>query len=248
MTAKERITFEQIDSFILAIDRATNLDQIPGILEKQIQTMGFDKFTYWLRWPSQEQKRPIFISTYPEKFIEHYIANDFQSHDMVGRFSMGTNVPFSWSKISNVLPLTRVQQHLFDTSRSVGMGSGGSVPIHGPSQIKATFSVTNDMSHKEFDELFVYHRHELHLIATYAHEKIMGFDLDKPLNRLSLTQRETEILTWVSRGKTYWEISRILSIQENTVRNHMQNICHGLNVSNSTHAATKAIIYGLIIP
>lgn len=248
MGRKERTTFEQIDSYILAIDQAHSIDKIAALLQKQVQSMGFDHFTYWLRWPSQEQKRPIFISTYPDSFINHYIANDFQSHDMVGRFSMGTNLPFSWSKINQILPITRVQEHLFDASRSVGMTSGGSVPIHGPNQIKATFSVTNDMKNKDFDELFVFHRHQLHLIATYAHEKIMTLGLDKPINRLSLTKRETEILTWVSRGKTFWEISQILSIQENTVRNHMQNIYQAMNVSNNTHATAKAIIYGLIIP
>ncbi len=248
MTVKSRSTFEELDQFIVAVDQSETLDQILNILQKQIQKIGFDRFTYWLRWPSQESRKPIFISTYPDKFIDHYINSDFQSHDMVGRLSIETNVPFAWSSLSKVYEITRIQKVLFDASASVGMVSGGSIPIHGPKQIKATFSVTNDMKTDQFDELFVYHRHQLHLMATYAHEKIMNLGLDRPLRKIKLTKRETEILTWVARGKTFWEIGQILNIQENTVRNHMQHIYETIGVSNNTHAIAKAIIHGLIIP
>ena len=244
----DRLTFETLDNYIDAIDRAFDLDQILEVLQKQVNTFGFDRLTYWVRWPSFETKKPVYISTYPVHFIEHYIANDYQSHDMVGRYSTQKNTPFSWSDLSKVLPITKMQMMLFDDSRAAGMKSGGSIPIHGPNQIQATFSVVSDADIKEFDKLFKHHRHELHILATYAHEKIMELGIDKSVNDLSLTPRETEILTWVARGKTYWEIGKILNIQEDTVKKHMQRTFALLRVSNNTHAVAKAIINGLIIP
>jgi len=243
-----RLTFEELDNYLSAIRRASELDQIIDILHRQINIFGFEYFTYWLRWADTEEREPVFLSTYPDKFIEHYIANDFQSHDMVGRYSMQKNTPFRWTDISKIMPITKMQKVLFDDSQSVGMKSGGSVPIHGPNQTQATFSVCSNISDKEFNELFNYHHHELHIIATYAHEKIMELDLHSGINDVSLTSRETEILTWVSRGKTYWEIGLILKIQEDTVKKHMQRIFRLLQVHNSTHAVAKAIINGLIIP
>lgn len=245
---KSRITFEELDNYIAAINAATDLDEILDILQKQVSAFGFGKLTYWLRWPSQETKRPIFISTYPVEFIDHYLENDYQTHDMVGRLSAEKNTPFTWSDIEKELKITRMQEQIFADSSSVGLKSGGSIPIHGPHQIKATFSIANDANSAEFEKLFNYHRHELHILATYAHEKIMGLALEQPLAHLELSSREIEILTWVARGKTYWEIGVILSIQEDTVKKHMQHICQKLSVSNSAHAVSKAVIHGLIIP
>ncbi len=244
----KRISFEELDSFLLAIDKSNSLDEILVILQKQIEKFGFDRFTYWLRWANNDQKEPIGITTYPEKFIDHYISNDFQSHDMVGRFSTQTNIPFKWSDIAQRFSITKMQKVLFSDSESVGIKSGGSIPIHGPNYAQATFSVVSDLNYQEFDRRFHYHRHELHIIATYAHEKIMALGIDGKINDLTLTARETEILTWVSRGKTYWEIGRILNIQENTVKKYMHRIYGLLEVSNNTHAVAKAIINGLILP
>lgn len=242
------LTFEQIETYLTKINSCQSLDEILHVLQKQIRFFGFDRFTYWLRWSSSDNREPLFISTYPDSFVEQYVANDYQSHDMVGRFSIGANTPFKWSDIEKRFPITKGQEMIFSDSRAAGLISGGSIPIHGPKQVQATFSVVSDHNQKTFDEIFFRVRHELHIIATYAHERIMQLGLDESTKELSLTVRETEILTWVSRGKTYWEIGNILGIKEDTVKKFMQRIFRLLNVSNNTHAVTKAIINGLIIP
>lgn len=244
----QRTTFEELDQYLLSIDMASDLDEILGIIQKKVEEFGFDRFTYWLRWANSEKKEPIGITTYPSNYIEHYINSDYQSHDLVGRLSTQTNLPFKWSDLSKCYKITKMQKVLFSESASVGIKSGGSIPIHGPNQAQATFSVVSDLNYKEFDKRFHYHRHELHIMATYAHEKIMSLGIDNRINDLTLTARETEVLTWVSRGKTYWEIGKILNIQEDTVKKYMQRIFTLLQVSNNTHAVAKAIINGLIIP
>lgn len=52
------------------------------------------------------------------------------------------------------------------------------------------------------------------------------------MQRLRLTNREREILIWVSRGKTNAEIATILLISPGTVRKHLENIYGKLGVSN----------------
>ncbi len=242
------MSFEELDRYISALGDAEDIDHIIRVLQKQVKRLGFEKMAYWLRWHKQEAKEPIILSTYPQKFLDHYVANDFQCHDMVGRFSNEKNTPFKWSDISKELTITRMQKVLFDDSSSVGLRSGGSIPIHGPHSMKATLSVASNISEKEFDDLFNYHRHELHLLAAYAHEKIASLGMSEVEKQFRLSSRETEILKWVARGKTYWEISTILSIQEDTVKKHMNNIFVRLGVSNSRHAISKGIVYGLILP
>jgi DNA-binding NarL/FixJ family response regulator len=48
----------------------------------------------------------------------------------------------------------------------------------------------------------------------------------------SLTAREKETLEWVARGKSNREISEVLSISEHTVKNHLKNIMHKLQMEN----------------
>ena len=59
-----------------------------------------------------------------------------------------------------------------------------------------------------------------------------------------LTTRELEILWWVSKGKTNYEIGMILSISAFTVKNHVSNIFFKLQVSNRAQALGKAMSLG----
>jgi len=61
-----------------------------------------------------------------------------------------------------------------------------------------------------------------------------------------LTKRETEILHWLSQGKSSLEISIILSICESTVKFHVNNTLEKLQASNRTHAVAKALRQKLI--
>ena len=57
-----------------------------------------------------------------------------------------------------------------------------------------------------------------------------------PLNMLSLTDREMEVIEWIKAGKTNQEIATILSITQNTVKSHLKRIYQKLNVSKRAQA------------
>ena len=63
---------------------------------------------------------------------------------------------------------------------------------------------------------------------------------------MTLSEREKACLLWTSRGKSSWEIGRILSISENTVIFHIKNAMRKLGSNSRTLAAVKAIQLGLI--
>lgn len=52
----------------------------------------------------------------------------------------------------------------------------------------------------------------------------------------SLTDRETQVMEWISEGKTNGEIASILAISHNTVKFHVQNILNKLNAFNRIQA------------
>jgi len=65
-------------------------------------------------------------------------------------------------------------------------------------------------------------------------------------DRVALTQRDTECLTWTALGKTSWEISVILGFSESTATFHLRNAGNKLKASNRANAVAKAIHLGLI--
>jgi DNA-binding NarL/FixJ family response regulator len=58
---------------------------------------------------------------------------------------------------------------------------------------------------------------------------------------LPITKRESEVLYWVSYGKTSWEISQILSMSPRTVNKHLEQIFKKLGVDNRTSAAAISL-------
>jgi DNA-binding CsgD family transcriptional regulator len=64
--------------------------------------------------------------------------------------------------------------------------------------------------------------------------------------KVRLTVRETEVTTWIARGKTYAQIARQLSITEDTAKFHIENVRRKLNATNRTHAIVLAVVNKLI--
>jgi LuxR family quorum sensing-dependent transcriptional regulator len=58
---------------------------------------------------------------------------------------------------------------------------------------------------------------------------------------LALTSREIEVLTWVARGKSAWEIGEILDIAKRTVDEHAQTAVRKIGAVNRTHAVAIAV-------
>ncbi len=69
---------------------------------------------------------------------------------------------------------------------------------------------------------------------------------DRIKERLYLTDREREILTWCANGKSSWDTAMILGITEDGVNFHLKNIFRKLGTQNRMGAIVKALHKGLI--
>ena len=61
-----------------------------------------------------------------------------------------------------------------------------------------------------------------------------------------LSSQEERVVALVAEGKTNKEIANSLDLSEKTVKNHVRNIFHKLQVYDRTQAAILAIRKGLI--
>jgi DNA-binding NarL/FixJ family response regulator len=59
--------------------------------------------------------------------------------------------------------------------------------------------------------------------------------------RHALTEREAEVLLWISRGKANREISEILGISPRTVNKHLEQVFEKMGIENRASAAAAAV-------
>lgn len=92
------------------------------------------------------------------------------------------------------------------------------------------------------------HSNLLHMLVPHMHTALIRAfaDLNKVTRKTKpalpeLTVREQEILKWLSRGKTNWEVAQALCLSEHTVKNHVQRILVKLNVNTRTQAVAKVL-------
>lgn len=76
--------------------------------------------------------------------------------------------------------------------------------------------------------------------ATGQEEHVCDSLATKSLEELGLTERQAEVLYWLSYGKSNAEIAAILKISVRTVVFHVSRIFEILNVANRTEAGHLA--------
>ena len=69
-----------------------------------------------------------------------------------------------------------------------------------------------------------------------------------PVSSEALTERETEVLKLIARGKANKQIANELFIDETTVKSHVHSILSKLNVRSRTQAVLYAVRLGLVAP
>ena len=95
---------------------------------------------------------------------------------------------------------------------------------------------------------------ELVLIAHYRENEVLirlnelnpHVDAARLQSKLGLTEREAEVLLWISYGKSNADISEVLSISPRTVQKHLERIYEKLGVE--TRAAGAAMAIKVIAP
>lgn len=105
--------------------------------------------------------------------------------------------------------------------------------------------------HAHLLELLVPHMHLALARALLSKGSPQGHPLPKKpdgLSPVALTPREKEVLHWLREGKTNWEIGRILTVGDETVKSHVQKVLAKLKVNNRAQAVAKAMALGVIAP
>ncbi|MBF0326657.1 MAG: LuxR family transcriptional regulator [Alphaproteobacteria bacterium] len=235
--------------FIDRLNGVNDLKVLKDVAANTLQQLGFRFFAYHcLQVKGVGERLPYAITTYPIEWVKRYLDQHYIHHDPVLAAVKTHHLPFLWSEVTSDDEMTPVQRQLFGEAREYSVTDGMTVPIHGRLEM-ATMSLVPDASGAEAAEIMRANRDLIHLLALYYHNHSSAILLERSQasrTKSLLTPREQEILSWLARGKTTWEISEILVTSEKTVVFHIENAKRKLGVFNRTHAVVKALMLGLI--
>lgn len=97
----------------------------------------------------------------------------------------------------------------------------------------------SDPHHNKINAIHLNLHGNHHLIRLSGTSEVS--DLNTLAEKLPITRREAEVLLWLQKGKSNWDIATILAIKPRTINKHLEQMFKKLNVDNRTAAAALAI-------
>lgn len=180
------------------------------------------------------------ISTYPSEWTDHYQKHRYGHVDpVIARAAAGPE-PFQWGAALHTEPLPAAQQKMFEEAAAFGISYGFTVPIHDRyGAIAAVTFASDERRAPAFFSKIERYREILQLFAMYFHAHVRQKFAVRKLANLSLSPRELECLIWAARGKSAWDIGRILGISKHTATTHLENAKTKLGVRTTVQAVAK---------
>ncbi|MBT4487776.1 MAG: LuxR family transcriptional regulator [Rhodospirillaceae bacterium] len=251
MSVAQNQLVDYIDDLRDAVDAETCLT----ITQRHVSRLGFQNvvFTYTKRPRNIEGVLPSYLrhSSIPKAWEERYREMGYQNHCPLYRESLRrSNLPMIWHDVINKSEFSPLLAQIADEAENSGLIDGISVPIVEPNGDRCGIGISTDAAKSEAKRLVNAHLPSIFLMSHHMHAFVVDRFVDHGSNDdvKSLTDSELRCLQWVTKGKSNWEISEILSVSENTIKYHVRNILTKMDVTNRTAAAAKAIRLGLIEP
>lgn len=188
----------------------------------------------------------IRLHNYPTQWAEYYDRRALGVTDPVHRASHVTSIGFCWSQISTMVPLTSRDRQMLVRGRKEGIGDGFTVPANVPGEARGSCSFANEAG-RPMPMLML---PLAQLAGAFAFETARrlwsgrGHLVGPPPH--PLTDRQRDCVLWAARGKSDWEISRILGVSEQTVISHLAHARERYGVQNRTLLAIRALIDGTL--
>lgn len=239
--------FDLVEDSLGRVSAARTMAEIHGCLNAITHNMGFGDYSHYIVRSPTGTKQTHVLSSYPEEWKRQYKVADYLSIDPIVKFAVNKVTPYEWSDALDNSSLDSKQMAFYEEAKHAGFSVGASIPLRGHGQCVATFSIVLSERQDLFSKLWKEHKHTLHMLACYAHEKMVPLAYaESDLRKQQLSPRERECLLWAARGKSAWEIGEILKLSKSTIDEYSANACRKMGVKNRIQAVVLAIMSGQI--
>ncbi|NHK27173.1 LuxR family transcriptional regulator [Parvularcula flava] len=241
------------------VDEARHLrrpSDLRALLACITMEMGFDYFAlihhvdltgYSQALTHMEEGRLVALATYPESWVEQYIAGNIVANDPVLLASQRTNIGFCWSEIPELIPVTPAHIDIREQTIRAGIDDGFTVPAHVPGEANGSCNFAMATGR----DLPGANLGMAQLVGGFAFQAARAMVVNAcPDARLSdkgaLTQRQLDCVLLAAKGKSDWEIGRILGISQGTVKRHIEAAREHYEVGSRMQVVMRVLFEGRI--
>ena len=245
---------QDVQRFIDASRQVTSPQELEQLVSDMSTEMGFDFFAL-IHHVDLAPMNPqlthmidgtlVAITNYPPGWVEAYVARNIVANDPVHLASHRTNVGFRWDEVSKLIEVTSAHRAITADTRKAGIEQGYTVPANVPGEANGSCSFAMRAGRRLPDENLAMAQ----LVGSFAFQAARSLiekakDMSAFTRRVPLTQRQLECIVLVARGKSDWEISRILGISEETVKTHLKQAREAYDVPKRVQAVLRAVYDG----
>lgn len=235
--------WDLVQEFADKIAECPSLAALEATIDAAIDELGFRHYAL-ISHVDFERETGVAISNYPPSWIEAVIAHRYYLDDPAIMLSERRVAPFLWSDMPTLMPLSDRQKSILADARSHGLAEGLTTPVKARGEASASVNLAAKgagLSHRSVIPA-------AHYLSTCGFEaaRRLSKGAAQPRQAVSLTGRQTDVISLLAQGKTEWEIATILGIAQSTVHSHIEDAKARYNVSSRTQLAIFALFDGHI--
>ena len=225
------------DRFAQAAERCASLDELGALLADASLSLGFDHFALLDHASLASPAGLVRLDNYPANWVSELLEHGYAAHDPVHLASRRSAMGFRWSELGSILRLDPLHSRILSRSRHHGLGEGFTVPANLPDEPSASCS----FAVRRGAALPCAELHSAAIVGMHALRAARRLRAVKPRRRPRLSRREVECLRLVARGKTDWEIARILGVSTHTARQYVKRARAAYDVASRS----QLVVHGL---
>jgi len=242
-----------IAKFIEQSNNADSSETLFLFYSQAMSSIGFDRIIFSLMTNHLAINKVAhrgLMQNYPDDWMSYYEGENFESIDPVRRNIYSSANIFACKDLFDSNHLTKKQLEMLKEAESAGFYNGVGIPLR--SSRGAIAGIGASSSSKDLKISNQYSLSMANLLSQQFYSSFLNLKKQKlsssneNLLEVSLTDREQEVLQWCGRGKTKWEVGRILSISEHTVGYHIKNSMKKLDANNTSSVLVRALARGFI--
>lgn len=200
-------------------------------------------YHYFPRFESPNSDRTFVHGVgFPDGALEAFVSEGLMQIDPVPALTFANPPVLSWRKAAALSADDPGAVKYFERMREFGVHNGVSFSLYGPQARDGYAAMVFEKPPREMPEGLIT---LMHGVLQAAHVKISQITAQGE-EAVDLSERELEVLHWISLGKSAANIATILSISPDTVKTYVKRLYEKLGVGDKVAATVKGLRLGLI--
>jgi LuxR family quorum-sensing system transcriptional regulator CciR len=188
----------------------------------------------------------IALTDYPQAWVDQYVSDAIVANDPILLASQRMNVGFEWETVADLVKLTRKHREVLERAQNAGLKNGFTVPANVPGELNGSCNFAVQAHHQIKRSNFAMAQLVGAFAFQAARELVAKMRDLKDFEPPKLTDRQLECIVLVARGKTDWEIGKILGISEETVKMHLRNAREAYGVPKRIQVVMRTLFSGQV--